>query len=135
MDALAGLLKVLEHQLAALPEAQLVEVLRTLDPKFLKAALAAAPPPGAGSTDESGADKRRHARQRTLRGGKILYDDRRCSVDCQVRDISESGCRIRLTTTMMLPKTFELQIQGSPGIYVCEVKWRAGSEMGLHFMR
>ena len=42
-------------------------------------------------------DERLSARRRILKGALIAYDDRRCTLPCTVRDISETGARLRLT--------------------------------------
>ena len=55
-------------------------------------------------------------------------------MDCQIRDISQSGCRIRVASTTNLPRQFDLQITGVAEIKHCEVRWRKSTEMGLQFV-
>ena len=110
--------------LTSLPVDALVRVLRSVHEDLLKQALAS----------EAGSEKRDQTRQRTLRSGKIIYNNQSCVVDCQIRDMSESGCRVRVASTVSLPKHFEMQITGLKEKRLCEVKWRSPQELGLHFI-
>lgn len=110
--------------LTSLPVDALVRVLRSVHEDLLKQALA----------PEAGSEKRGHTRHRTLRSGKIIYNNQACVVDCQIRDMSESGCRVRVASTASLPKHFEIQITGLKEKRLCEVKWRSPQELGLQFV-
>ncbi len=138
-----GLFRVLSH----LP----VEILRTaLDMRLARdaaaqpkpspappppAPAATAPPPAApAQATANPAEKRRSTRHRTLRGAKIIFNNRISVVDAQVRDISDGGCRLRVATAAHLPQTFNLQISGMMGEKRCEVRWRHESELGVRFL-
>jgi hypothetical protein len=57
-------------------------------------------------------DKRRGPRQRVLKGGIVAFNDRRSTLPCIVRDISETGARLRMETMSVLaPDTFLLIIE------------------------
>ena len=45
-------------------------------------------------------EKRRSTRRRILKRAVIAYSDRHCTLPCTVRDISESGARLQLTSTV-----------------------------------
>lgn len=147
------------QMLRMLPAESLFRVLQSLPPEWLKAALearqaaavaaaavAAAPPAPAQvqqlavppavqpAAAANPADKRRSPRHRTLRGAKIIYNNRMSTVDAQVRDISETGCRLRVSTAAHLPASFFLAVTGMPGERRCEVRWRNDSELGVQFV-
>ncbi len=109
--------------LAHLPVDSLVRVLRSIHEDLLKQAL---------TPDVSG--KRGRTRQRTLRSGKIIYNNQTCIMDCQIRDVSEGGCRIRVGNTASLPRHFDIQISGMKERQLCEVKWRSPQEIGVEFI-
>ena len=119
---------VIGRQLTELPADVLVRILRTLHADLLKKALV---PLGELSSAEE--NNRRHARQRTLRTAKIIYHNRTCVADCQIRDMSQTGCRIRVASTANLPRHFELKITGVAETKLCEVKWRSPEELGVLF--
>ncbi len=116
---------LLGQQLVTLPTDVLVKILRLVHEDLLKQALA---PPG------DAANNRRHLRQRTLRTAKIVYNHRTCVADCQIRDMSHAGCRVRLTGAANLPRHFELKIVGLAETKLCEVKWRTQEELGVLFV-
>ena len=134
--------RLILQMLRMLPAENLLRVLQALPPEWLKAALearqaaaaaaaAAAPQPQPAGNP---ADKRLSPRHRTLRGAKVIYNNRMSTVDAQVRDISETGCRLRVSTAAHLPGTFFLAITGMPGERRCEVRWRNDAEMGIRFL-
>ena len=111
------------RMLTSLPVDALVRVLRSVHEDLLKQALA--------PNDSS---KRSRTRQRTLRSGKIIYNNQTCVMDCQIRDMSEGGCRVRVANTANLPRHFDIQITGRRERQLCEVKWRSPQELGVQFI-
>lgn len=78
-------------------------------------------------------EKRSISRRRQLKSGMIFYNLRSFTLPCTVRDISETGARLRVDGTLEAPDTFELNID-LDGLWAeCEVAWRRGSEIGVHF--
>lgn len=121
--------EIIIQQFAALSAAAISRLLRSLDENVLKQVLGELHDlPGGGKS------KRELARQRVLRSGKIIYDNRSCLIDCQIRDMSISGCRVRVANTLNLPGHFELQIIGVAQPRLCGVRWRTPSELGLQFL-
>src|SRR5690606_16497498 len=53
-------------------------------------------------------DKRRAPRKRILKGATIAFNDRSSTMSCVVRDISDTGARLRLTKGQVVPSRFEL---------------------------
>lgn len=121
-------MKALAIQLAALPAKDLMSLLRTLPPEYLKEALEQS------ATDVDAFNKRRHVRRRVLRRAKLVYNNGTCTLDCEIRDISDGGCRVRLGSPILLPKFLELHIQGDALERKCEIRWRSTKELGLLFL-
>lgn len=123
--------RALAEQLQALSAEAQVRILRSLHHDLLRKALPVVEEAATAGDDDN---KRRQQRQRTLRPAKIIYHNRTCVSDCQIRDISATGARIRVASTSHLPNHFELVVAGAPQPHQCEVRWRSPIEMGLKFI-
>jgi hypothetical protein len=55
-------------------------------------------------------EKRAALRRRTLKGGRIVFNRRGASIDCIVRDLSETGTCLQVESPAGIPDTFELLI-------------------------
>ncbi len=77
--------------------------------------------------------KREAVRQRTLKGGTIVYGDGIFAAQCSVRDLSESGAKLKLTGSVTIPDTFVLTIEVDSVEYDCKVAWRTPDELGVEF--
>lgn len=75
------------------------------------------------------------ARQRVLFGGKIVHGDGAFSVDCTIRDLSESGAKITLGQRVSIPNDvyfIELRLGVA---YAAQVAWRRTPNFGLRFVK
>jgi hypothetical protein len=79
------------------------------------------------------ANRRDQARRTVLKGARIVFNDRKSTIDCRVRDLSADGARLDLPTPQLLPHTFELQVAGSPP-HRCGVRWAQGTRVGVCFL-
>ncbi len=89
-----------------------------------------APPTANGQVVE----KRRHPRRRVLKQARIIFNNRFSVVDCTVRDLSLSGCRIRLQAPLVLPHAF---IVAFPLLEVerpARLVWQNELEAGVEFL-
>jgi hypothetical protein len=77
--------------------------------------------------------ERRWPRLKTFLRGTIYFNNRRSSVDCVVRDISDGGARLAVSDETMVPDTFEIHIPQKERAHIGDVKWRRGEEIGLQF--
>lgn len=81
------------------------------------------------------ADEARIApRRRTLKAGKIAYNDRHVTIGCTVRDVSATGARLRVEGSVSAPDTFELLIDLDGLEANCQVVWRNGPDVGVRFL-
>lgn len=72
-------------------------------------------------------------RVRTFLKGVVLYDNRRVSIDCTIRDLSHSGARLVFATMVAIPDQFELQIPQKGQVMQARVRRREGLEIGVSF--
>ena len=77
-------------------------------------------------------EKRATIRHRTLKGGHLVVNDGFSTFDCTVRNLSESGARIRVTSIIGIPDRFELAMDDGRH-FACSVVWRTETEFGVAF--
>lgn len=81
-----------------------------------------------------GCDNRRARRMRSLKQGKIAFFDQYCSVDCVVRDLSDTGAKLVLSA---MPHSLENLVLHVPmdGFSVpVEKVWSNGNTWGVRFI-
>jgi len=79
-------------------------------------------------------DGRTAPRRRVLKAGIAASNDRRLTVACTVRDLSATGARLRVESSLSVPDTFELIIEVDGLEASCEVAWRRANEVGVRFL-
>lgn len=75
--------------------------------------------------------KRETARNRCLRSAKVVFHNRRYQVNCQIRDESNSGMKLRLLGDVAVPDKFELLIESKEELLPVIVRWRSDLEIGV----
>lgn len=78
-------------------------------------------------------DRRSNSRGRTLKGGRILFHRGRSAIDCAIRNFSEGGACIEVASTVGIPASFELQLDGEIITRQCTQRWTAGNRIGVSF--
>jgi PilZ domain len=68
-------------------------------------------------------------RHRVLKGGHILFGGG--SIDCTVRNLSETGAALEVTTPLGIPSEFLLETDGVQR--PCRVVWRKEKRIGITF--
>jgi len=79
------------------------------------------------------AEKRAKRRQKTLLHGFVYYDDSPCAVECVVREISETGARLKFEAPQLPVTAFELDLPLRGQKFRAEVKWQRDNEIGVVF--
>lgn len=77
------------------------------------------------------AEQRRHFRKRVFKPAQIVLSEKAPKLECNARDLSAQGVRLRLSTTYGIPHEFDVIIDGrrKPGRSI----WRTDTEMGVMF--
>lgn len=78
-------------------------------------------------------EQRQSARQRSLLGARVCYNQRRVTLDCVVRNISDGGALLVVSDAVALPASFELEIAQRRRSYNAHVRWRSGTRVGVSF--
>ena len=82
----------------------------------------------------TGENNRRATRTRVLKTVKIYRLNGAHAVDCQVRDISETGARIVIKDQLALPNEFKFVVPSEDSTRIAKVVWRKGDLAGIVFL-
>jgi hypothetical protein len=77
-------------------------------------------------------ENRQDLRRSTLKGGRIVFNAGRSTIDCRVRNLSSSGAKLQVTSVVGIPDTFDLLLEGATR-QPCRVVWRTLKELGVQF--
>lgn len=80
-------------------------------------------------------ERRQMPRHRTFLQGRVLYNNRRQSADCIIRELTDEGARLSFTDPVPLPHAFELHIPNRDQTIRVETVWNHGTEVGVCFAR
>ena len=88
-------------------------------------------PPMSSTATADASQRRNNGRQRTLLAGKLANVDATETVDCTIRNISDTGAMIEVTSPQFLSGPLHL-MQVKEGLaWDVEVVWRRGNRIGL----
>ena len=82
----------------------------------------------------AGENNRRASRQRVLKTVKAYRLNGAHAVDCQVRDMSETGARILIKDQLALPNEFKFVLPADGSMRIAKVVWRKGDLAGVVFL-
>jgi hypothetical protein len=78
---------------------------------------------------DSGIERRQEPRYRTLKNARIVFNDRRSTVDCIVRNLSHHGALLVMPSTIGIPVEFELWIGDTR--HDSSIVWLSKNRMGV----
>jgi len=76
-------------------------------------------------------ERRRAGRHRALLAGKLANEDATTTIDCVIRNISDTGAMIETTTPHLIPSRLHLVQIKEGTAWDVEVIWRRGNRIGL----
>ena len=89
-------------------------------------------------TDSGKEHPRQYPRQRVLKAGLIIFENRTSTIDVLLRDVSEGGAKLKLAQPMPLPDHFFLRLQDATTQktenHRCEKRWQRGDLVGVTFV-
>lgn len=77
------------------------------------------------------AEKRKTARRRTLKDGKIIFADGLRLIDCTIRNMTDGGAQLIVSNTTGLPEDFFLYEKSSGVVHKAVLRWRKVSAIGI----
>jgi hypothetical protein len=72
-------------------------------------------------------------RRTTLKGGKIVFNAGRSTIDCTVRNLSRDGAKLAVNSVVGIPDSFDLMLPNTHR-QPCKVIWRKAKEIGVEFV-
>jgi hypothetical protein len=76
-------------------------------------------------------EKRTIFRKRVLKNAQIILSDKAPKLDCAVRNISDTGACLQVSTTYGIPAAFDVIIEGVRR--PCRSIWRTDTKIGITF--
>lgn len=76
-------------------------------------------------------EPRRSLRHRVLKSGSIRFGD--ASISCVLRNISEGGVALDVSSQVAVPDHFTLIIHAENKVRSCAVVWRSERRLGVTF--
>ena len=76
-------------------------------------------------------ERRSLVRHKTFIKGRIYFNNRLSSMDCIVRDVTNSGARLEVSENVPLPDAFEIYMPNKDEYFHAQVEWRKGGSMGV----
>ena len=73
-------------------------------------------------------------RRRTLKGGRLSFDDGLGNTECVIRNLSPGGARIQVANIRSVPSEFVLTFDADGSSRPCFVRWRRGDSLGVEFI-
>jgi PilZ domain len=78
-------------------------------------------------------EKRREPRKRTLKRGRLVFNDGRSVIDCVVRNLSPSGALLVLPSLLGIPQEFDLHIDSDRNCRAARIIWKGDGKIGVEF--
>jgi len=79
-------------------------------------------------------ERRAERRQRVLRQAKIKLNGHSTVIDCNVRDLTTRGARLRVDSYFAVPAEFDLAIVGTGTTRRVATRWQIGRDIGVEFV-
>jgi hypothetical protein len=76
-------------------------------------------------------DKRIASRKRVLKSAFIIISDKAPKIECTLRNVSETGAALQVSTTIGIPTHFEVIVDGTRRR--CRSQWRTDTKIGIIF--
>ena len=77
-------------------------------------------------------EHRASPRRRTLKGGRIVINNGFSTFECTVRNLSETGARLKVASIIGLPDSFDLVMEDGTRHH-CRIAWKSETEVGVTF--
>jgi hypothetical protein len=84
-----------------------------------------------GSGRRAVQEKRTIFRKRVLKTAQIVLSEKAPKLDCSIRNLSDTGACLQVSTTYGIPTNFEIIIEGTRRH--CHSVWRTDTKIGVMF--
>jgi PilZ domain len=78
-------------------------------------------------------ERRKKFRRRCYLGARVIFNDRRSSLNCTVRNLSGTGAQLSFDIMPTLPDHIEIMVDRRKTLAAADVVWRDGNSLGVVF--
>jgi hypothetical protein len=78
-------------------------------------------------------ERRTIQRTRTLKSARIAFNHSSSVIDCTVRNLTNVGACLHVTSSLGVPETFDLMFDSIRAHRPCRVVWRTETKIGVAF--
>jgi len=78
-------------------------------------------------------DQRIAPRLKALLAAKISFNNGQSTLDCLIRNLSDTGAKLIVSAAVTLPECFDLIIPQKSETRRARIAWRRGEEIGVRF--
>ena len=83
---------------------------------------------------QAGMEEHRKApRHRTYKAAHIAFAGHAATIDCVVRNLSDTGATLEVASPIGIPDEFDLVFKGDGSVRPCRVTWRKETKIGVDF--
>jgi len=82
--------------------------------------------------EEPTQEHRNAARNRVLKGARIVFKGHAATMDCVVRNLSDRGACLNVGSPIGIPDSFDLMLDDA-SVRHCRVAWRKATQIGVAF--
>jgi PilZ domain len=79
-------------------------------------------------------ERRRSVRRKTLKGGRIVFHSAQSTIACTIRDLSDGGAKLQVTSAVGVPDEFTLAFDDGSASKRCSVRHRTATNIGVEFV-
>ena len=77
-------------------------------------------------------ERRESPRRRTLKGAQIVFNNRRSTLECSIRNLSNYGALLAVRSLIGVPSEFELRIDAE--LRPARVVWKGIGKLGIAWL-
>lgn len=78
-------------------------------------------------------ESRRAERVRSFLRARIVFNNQNSTIDCTVKNISQTGAKIEIANSLSVPAEFDLDVPQRGKVYRAKIVWRDADSMGVTF--
>lgn len=78
-------------------------------------------------------ERRMSARKRVLKTGRIIFNDKRSTIDCTIRNLTPSGALLVVKSLIGIPPHFDLSVDSDATHHKASVIWKRDNQLGVKF--
>ncbi len=78
-------------------------------------------------------DRRQSPRFKTYKAAQVVFNGRWSTLDCLVRNLSDQGACLEISSTTGIPATFSMSFKVEKSEQTCSLIWRSKDHLGVAF--